>query len=229
MVPVRSLKQRMVDEKDELYRMYHEDKFSLTDIGDHYGCSRQYVQLIFKHLGIKRRSRKQALKNRLHRRKSKYKFSENDDRFIIENYRNMTDGMLSEKLGKPLKSIIYRRLIVLGKKKINRRNFSPEEDNFILGNYQKMTDIAIAKKLKRSLISITHHRNRILRKPKRFVKGYSNEEDHFILKNYNSMTDGQMAVALNRSKASIAIHRNEVLGLSKTKRQRKKGDKRNKK
>ncbi|RKX18292.1 MAG: hypothetical protein DRP26_05460, partial [Candidatus Zixiibacteriota bacterium] len=93
----------------------------------------------------------------------------------------------------------------------------------------KMTDIAIAKKLKRSLISITHHRNRILRKPKRFVKGYSNEEDHFILKNYNSMTDGQMAVALNRSKASIAIHRNEVLGLSKTKRQRKKGDKRNKK
>ena len=221
MVPGRALKQRMVNDKEKLYQMYHKDRFSLTDIGEHYGCSRQYVQLIFKHLGIKRRSRMQALKNRLRRRKSKYNFTEDDDKFIIENYHSMTDGKLSEKLGKPLKSIIYRRLIVLGKKKINRRNFTPVEDNFILENYKKMTDIAIAKALKRSLISITHHRNRILKRPKRFVKSYSDKEDDYILKNYKNMTDNQMAVALNRSKASISIHRNEVLGLSKTKRRKK--------
>lgn len=217
----RALKQRMMDEKDKLFDMYHQQKLSLTDIGEHYGCSRQYVQLIFKELGIQRRSRMLALKNRPRRRKSKYNFTEDDDKFIVENCNNMTDSEIANKLDKPVKSIIYRRLMVLKKKKVNRRNFTDEEDNFILNNYDKMTDTDIAQKLNRSLISVTHHRNRILNKPKRIIKGYTDEEDQFIIKNYKDMTDNQIAVALNRTKASIAIHRNEVLGLSKIKRQNK--------
>ena len=214
----RALKQRMMSEKDRLYEMYHQEKLSLTDIGDHYGCSRQYVQLIFKELGIKRRSRMLALKNRPRRRKSKYSFTEEDDKFILENCDKMTDSEIGKKLGKPVKSIIYRRLMVLKKKKVDRRNFTDEENMFILENYSSMTDTEIARRLGRSLISVTHHRNRILNKPKRSIKGYTEDEDQFIIKNYRDMTDSQLAMALNRTKASIAIHRNEVLGLSKTKR-----------
>lgn len=215
----RALKQRMMSEKDKLFEMYHRENLSLTDIGEHYGCSRQYVQLIFKELGIKRRSRMLALKNRPRRRKSKYNFTETDDKFIMENWERMTDSEIASKLDKPVKSIIYRRLQVLKKKKVDRRNFSDEEDKFILENYDTMTDTEIARQLGRSLISVTHHRNRILNKPKRSIKGYSEEEDQFIINNYRFMTDSQLALALNRTKASIAIHRNEVLGLSKTKRQ----------
>jgi hypothetical protein len=214
----RALKQRMMREKDLLFQMYHQQKFSLTDIGEHYGCSRQYVQLIFKELGIKRRSRMVALKNRPRRRKSKYNFAEEHDKFILENCDKMTDAEIAEKLDKPVKSIIYRRLMVLRQKKVHRRNFSEEENKFILDNYNKMTDIEIARTLNRSLISVTHHRNRILNRPKRSIKSYTTEEDQFIIKNYMDMTDNQLAVALNRTKASIAIHRNEVLGLSKTRR-----------
>ena len=112
---------------------------SLTDIGEHYGCSRQYVQLIFKELGIKRRSRMLALKSRPRRRKSKYNFSPEDDQFLIENFEKMTDTAMAAKLDKPVKSIIYRRLIVLGKKKVNRRNFSEEENRFILENFDLIT------------------------------------------------------------------------------------------
>ncbi len=219
MTAENALKQRMVCEKDRLFQMYHRDKLSLTDIGDHYGCSRQYVQLIFKELGIKRRPRMMALKNRPKRRKSKYNFTEEDDKFILDNFDIMTDTEIALQLGKPMKSIVYRRLIVLGRKKVDRRNFTEEEDQFIIDNFHKMTDIAIARTLNRSLISVTHHRNRILNKPKRSVKEYSQAENGFIFRNYQDMTDKQIAVALRRSKASVAIHRNEVLGLSKTKKQ----------
>jgi len=213
-----ALKQRMVSEKAKLYQMYHQDKLSLTDIGDHYGCSRQYVQLIFKELGIKRRSRMMALKNRPKRRKSKYNFTEDDDNFILNNFDKMTDSEMALQLGKPMKSIVYRRLIVLGRKKVERRNFTEEEDQFIIDNFKKMTDTAMARVLNRSLISITHHRNRILNKPKRLIKGYSAAENGFIIRNYQDMTDRQIAAALKRTKASVAIHRNEVLGLSKIKK-----------
>ena len=221
MVSSRVLKHRMVSEKDKLYQMYHQEKLSLTDIGEHYGCSRQYVQLIFKELGIKRRSRMLALKNRPRKRKSKYNFTESDDQFITENYDKMTDPKLAEKLNKPVKSIIYRRLIVLGKKKVIRRNFSQEENEFILNNYSQMTDNAIAKTLNRSLISVTHHRNRILNCPKRETRSYSDTENKYIIENYKEMTDSRIAKELKRTKASVAIHRNEVLGLSKSKRREK--------
>jgi len=219
MTAENAIKQRMVTEKDRLFQMYHQDKLSLTDIGDHYGCSRQYVQLIFKELGIKRRSRMIALKNRPKRRRSKYNFTEEDDKFILDNFYKITDSEMALQLGKPIKSIVYRRLIVLGKKKVNRRNFTEEENQFIIDNFKKMTDTAIAKVLNRSLISITHHRNRVLNKPKRLIKGYSAAENGFIIRNYQDMTDRQIAAALNRTKASIAIHRNEVLGLAKIKKQ----------
>jgi hypothetical protein len=220
MASEHALKHQMTGEKDKLFQMYHQQKLSLTDIGEHYGCTRQYVQLIFKELGIKRRSRMLALKNRPRRRKSKYNFSEDDDRFIVENCDRMTDTEIASKLGKPVKSIIYRRLMVLQKKKVNRRNFTEQENQFILDNYLTMTDTQIARALSRSLISVTHHRNRILNKPKRKIKGYSEEENRFIVSNYKKMTDNQLATALNRSKASIAIHRNEVLGLPKSDRRR---------
>lgn len=211
----RALKKQMILEQDRLYRMYHAEKLSLTDIGKHYGCSRQYVQLVFKELGIKRRSQSLALKNRPKHRRSKYAFTDKDDGYIQQHFGHLTDSEIARKLDKPVKSIVYRRLIVLGKKKIDRRNFSDEEDRFIIENYQHKTDMEIARTLSRSLISVTHHRNRILQKPKRSIRSYSDDEDKFIIKNYKKMTDGEIAIALKRSKASVAIHRNEILGLAK--------------
>jgi len=211
-----SLKSRW--DKCTLEKMYHQDGMSLTDIGKQFGCSRQYVQLIFKSLNIPRRTKAEAIKNRPRDFKRKYDFNAAHDEFIIQNYQGMTDQKLAQEIGKPSHSVTYRRLIILGKKKIARRNFTPDENNFILNNYKRMTDIEIARILNRSLISITHHRNRILNRPKRNIRSYTEHEDDFIRQNYLKMTDHQLASVLKRSKASISIHRSEVLGLGKTKK-----------
>lgn len=211
-----SVKQRMLREKDKLIKLYFDRKMSLTDIGKVYGCSRQYVQMIFISLGIERRNRQEALKQSPKKRKSKFDFRPEHDNFISKNYTRMTDGDIARAIAKPVNAVTYRRLIVLGKKKVDRKNFTEEENEFILKNYKQLTDIAIAEKLNRSLISITHHRNRILNRPKRIVRPYTEDEDRFIKQNYSVMTDGQIAEVLDRSKASVSIHRHEVLGLEKS-------------
>ncbi|UCE64978.1 MAG: hypothetical protein JSU85_08830 [Candidatus Zixiibacteriota bacterium] len=219
-----SVKQKMLREKDKLVRMYYDSKMSLTDIGKVYGCSRQYVQMIFITLEIKRRNRQEALKQSPKKRKSKFDFRPEHDSFITKNYSKMTDGDIARAISKPVNAVTYRRLIVLGKKKVERKNFTHEEDSYILKNYRRLTDTAIADKLNRSLISITHHRNRILNRPKRSVRPYTEEEDKFIKQKYRVMTDSQIAEVLNRSKASISIHRHEVLGLAKSINRRSKGN-----
>jgi len=211
-----SVKMRMLREKDKLVKMYFDRKMSLTDIGKVYGCSRQYVQMIFIALGIERRDRQEALRQSPKKRKSKFDFRPEHDNFIARNYSRMTDGDIARAISKPVSAVTYRRLIVLGKKKVDRKNFTDEENEFILKNYKRLTDIAIAEKLSRSLISITHHRNRILNRPKRTVRPYTEEENRFIKQNYSEMTDGQIAEVLDRSKASVSIHRHEVLGLEKS-------------
>lgn len=212
----KTIRGRMLKDKHKLIKMYQEQKLSLTDIGEKYGCSRQYVQMIFIVLGIERRKREEALKQSSKKRKSKFNFRPKHDRFISRNFSTMTDNDMASALSKPVNAITYRRLKVLGKKKVSRKNFTVDENNFILKNYKSFTDVVIARKLNRPLISITHHRNRILNRPKRAVKPYSKKEDHFIRKNYLDMTDEQIANRLKRTKASISIHRHEVLGLRKT-------------
>jgi hypothetical protein len=218
-----SVKQKMLKEKDKMIKMYYDNKMSLTDIGKVYGCSRQYVQMIFITLGIKRRNRQEALRQSPKKRKSKFDFRPEHDNFIAKNYLKMTDGEIAEAIAKPVNAVTYRRLIVLGKKKIDRKNFTSQENSFIIKNYRRLTDTAIAEKLNRSLISITHHRNRILNRPKRSVRPYTETENKFIKQNYRTMTDAEIAEVLDRSKASISIHRHEVLGLTKSSNRKSKG------
>jgi len=205
----RALKKKMIADKDLLYRMYHQENLSLTDIGEKYGCSRQYVQLIFKELGIARRPRLQALKNRPRKRKSKYNFTEKDDKFILENCDDLTDPKLAEKLNKPVKSVIYRRLIVLGKKKVVRRNFTQQENKFILENYDHMTDNAIAEELNRSLISVTHHRNRILNCPKRDTKDRSEPTSRLNQDDFAEVVRNRLAE--DSEQATVAIRPDDKL------------------
>ena len=212
------IKSSMMGARQQLEEMYHGQGLSLTDIGKHYGCSRQYVQLVFKLLGIERRTQEDALRQRPRFRKSKYDFGPEHDDFILKNCTDMTDHEIAGKLEKPTTAITYRRLVILQKKKVDRRNFTADENQYILKNYRKMPDNAMARELNRSLISITHHRNRILNRPKRNVRLYTEDENQYIMENYKNMTDSELAAFLNRSKASIAIHRNEVLGLGKINR-----------
>lgn len=214
------IKRKLQKDRKLLVEMYHQRGMSLTDIGRKYGCSRQYVQLVFIELGIERRNRQQALRLSPKKRKSRFDFLPRHDRFIAANYERMADHEIALRLNKPVNAVTYRRLIVLGKKKGVRRNFSIEENDFILRNYKNLTDSAIARTLKRSLISVTHHRNRILNRPKRRLRSYTAEEDGYIRQNYRLLTDGQLGKALNRSKASIAMHRSEVLGLAKSSQKR---------
>ncbi len=209
------IKKRLQKDRKLLVEMYHQRGMSLTDIARKYGCSRQYIQLVFIALGIRRRNRQEALKLSPKRRKSRFDFQPKHDRFISANYERMADHEIALRLNKPVNAVTYRRLTVLGKKKGVRRNFSAEENDFILRNYKKLTDSAIARALERSLISVTHHRNRILNRPKRRLRSYTEKEDGYIRQNYRMLTDGQLGRALNRSKASIAVHRSEVLGLPK--------------
>lgn len=214
------IKRKLQKDRKLLVEMYHRRGMSLTDIARKYGCSRQYVQLVFIALGIQRRNRQEALRLSPKRRKSRFDFRRKHDRFIAANYKKMADHEMALKLNKPVSAVTYRRLAVLGKKKGQRRNFSAKEDEFILKNYEKLTDSAIARRLKRSLISVTHHRNRILNRPKRRLRFYTEEEDGYIRKNYCLLTDGELGEALNRSKASISVHRSEVLGLPKSSRRK---------
>ncbi len=161
------IKQKMTKDREKLIEMYHQEGMSLTDIAGKYGCSRQYVHLIFISLGIARRERREALDISPRRRKSKFDFGSIQDNFISRNFKRMTDKKMAEHLNKPATAVTYRRLIILGKKKIERRNFTSEEDQFILNNYHRLTDQAIARILDRSVISVTHHRSKILNRPKR--------------------------------------------------------------
>ena len=215
-----SIKKKMLREKEKLRKLYYDKGMSLTDIGDLYGCSRQYVQAVFVYLGIKRRNKHDALMRSTKRHRSKYNFKPEHDRFIIDNCDSMTDNDMALHLRKPMSAISYRRLAVLKCKKVDRKNFSPEEDKFILNNYKHLTDIEIANHLDRSLVSVTHHRKKVLNCSKRAVRSYTEAENLFIRENYPYLTDGQIAAELNRSKASIAIHRHEVLGLTKINRKK---------
>lgn len=209
------LKQRLLNESEQLSQMYHHQQLSLTDIAEHYGCTRQYIQLIFKELGIERRPRLLALRNKPRRQKSKYGFTEEDDRFIRSNFVTKNDTEIAEQLNKPVKAVTYRRLISLKCRKSARRNFTKAENRFIVNNYRKLSDGAIARALNRSLVSVAHHRNRVLRKVKRAIKKYSGDENEFISGNYKQLTDEQIAYILNRSKSSVAIHRGSVMHLLK--------------
>jgi hypothetical protein len=213
------IKQRMLKDRGKLIKMYHRDRMSLSDIGRKYGCSRQYVQVVFMALGIERRERLNALSISAGRRKGKYDFGPGQDRFIVDNYRKMTDKEIARNLEKPASAVTYRRLIVLGKKKSERRNFTSDENEFILENYRLLTDHDMARELKRSLISVTHHRSRVLNRSKRRIRSYSPEEDRFIRETYLALDDTQLARILNRSRSSVASHRGEVLGLSRPKHQ----------
>jgi len=157
-----SIKQRMLKDREKLIEMYHQMRMSLTDIARKYGCSRQYVQLIFIGLGISRRKRQEALIASPRKRQSRFRFGPIQDSFIIKNCREMTDRTMARYLNKPAAAITYRRLKILGRKKMERRNFTPREDEFILKNFRRLTDSALAKVLDRSLSSVTHHRSRVM-------------------------------------------------------------------
>jgi DNA-binding CsgD family transcriptional regulator len=207
------LKQRLVGESEKLNQMYHQQKLSLTDIAEQYGCTRQYIQLIFKELGISRRPRILALRNKPRRHVSKYGFTDADDQFIKVNFTLKNDSEMADELGKPVKAVTYRRLFKLKCRKTSRRNFTKSENRFIVNNYKKLSDGAIARALNRSLVSVAHHRNRVLHKIKRAKNSYSGDENEFISINYRQMTDEQIASVLNRSKASVSVHRGNVLHL----------------
>lgn len=161
------IRRRMLKDREKLVRMYHREGKSLTEIAEKYGCSRQYVQTVFVELGIRRRSRKQALSISPRRRRSRINFGDRHDNFIVRNFKRMTDRDLAKKLRKPVAAVTYRRLTILGKKKIERRNFTREEDEFIVENHGRFTDIDISRILGRSPLSVTHRRTRVLNCPKR--------------------------------------------------------------
>jgi DNA-binding CsgD family transcriptional regulator len=211
-----NIRKKMLREKERLKEMYYDRSMSLTEIGEYFGCSRQYVQLIFIKLGLRRRTRKEALKISPRRKSGKYKFTPENDKYIIRNCDRLTDQEIASAIGKPVSAVTYRRLSVLKRKKNNRKSFSRMENQFILRNYRRMTDSEIARYLNRSLISVTHHRNRILKCPKRIVRSFSKAENRYILNNYFRLTDREMAEKLNRSKASVSVHRHDVLGLTKS-------------
>jgi len=157
-----NIRQRMLKDREKLIEMYHQRGMSLADIARKYGCSRQYVHLIFIGLGISRRKRQEALNISPKKRRSRLEFGPNQDSFIINNCRKMTDRTMARYLNKSIAVVTYRRLVILGRKKIERRNFTLREDNFIVRNCGRLSDSAIAKVLDRSLVSVTHHRSRIL-------------------------------------------------------------------
>ncbi|MEE9552786.1 MAG: hypothetical protein V3W18_00700 [candidate division Zixibacteria bacterium] len=208
------IKQKMLKDREKLIEMYHQERMSLTDIARKYGCSRQYVQLIFITLGIERRERREALNISPRRRKSKFNFGPIQDNFIAKNYKRMTDREIARHLNKPAPAVTYRRLMVLGKKKIERRNFTSEEDQFILNNYQRLTDQVMARVLDRSLISVTHHRSRILNRAKRLINGGSVENDPASNLELQSAESDQVISVADPRESPLSSDSGGTLGLN---------------
>ncbi|NLI15496.1 MAG: hypothetical protein GX409_04335 [candidate division Zixibacteria bacterium] len=201
------LKQRLISESERLLQMYHHQQLSLTDIAEKYGCTRQYIQMIFKELGIDRRPRLLALRSKPRRHKNKHGFTEDDDQYIRLNYTIKNDAEIALYLNKPVKAVTYRRLVNLKCRKTARRNFTKVENRFIINNYKKLSDGAIARALNRSLVSVAHHRNRVLHRVKRATRKRVGGDNEFTLGNLASAVHERMTGFMNQSKFSDDINR----------------------
>lgn len=138
---------------------------------------------------------------------NKSKFTEEQDKFIIDNYSILPTNEIADELNKTSNQIRHRANILGVQKEVV---FTKEEIQFIIDNYATMDTDEIAKKLnktRKQIMSCACH-NKI--KKEKFTES----EKEFIIKNYSTMSNEKLEENIGIAKHKI-IHFANSMGLEK--------------
>ncbi len=119
-------------------------------------------------------------------------FTEEQDRFIFENYKSMSTKEIAGILNFKIEQI-RGRANYLGIVKDSQGIFTEEEKQFIIDNYPTMTAEEMKKALGKTANQIRGYASsKGLKKEKQYKK-YNDEEKQYILENYNIVPTGEIA------------------------------------
>lgn len=138
---------------------------------------------------------------------SKSKFTEEQDKFIIENYSVLTTNKIADELNKTPNQIRHRASVLGVQKEVI---FTNEEIQFIVDNYATMDTGKIAIKLnktRKQIMGCASHRN--IKKEK-----FTELEKEYIIKHYSNTSNEKLEENLNIPKHRIIRFANK-LGLEK--------------
>lgn len=128
-------------------------------------------------------------------------YSEEEKQFLKNNYLNMTEKELGEKLNRSVNSVSNKkRLMKLVR--WGRKVWTEKEEIFLKSNYLNMTNSELAEKLNRSIHSVEG--KKCLMKLVRWSrKLWTKKEVVFLKQNYKKLTDRELAEKLDRSIESV--------------------------
>lgn len=151
--------------------------------------------------------------NQQHKPRTWSKWSEEEDRLLIELYSNVSSiSKAADRLGKT-KNSVKSRVSVLGISRSKSPNWSEAEDKLLVELYGKVPISEIIDQLDRSNHSI-HGRARALGLCQSIAPKWTEEEIAFLIKNSEIMSRKEIANALGRTDRDVK-HKKHILGLKK--------------
>ena len=126
-------------------------------------------------------------------------YSENELKYIQENYMNKTNKEIADYLHKSINSIKYVAN-KLGLLKQPHKPWTKDDDQYLIDHYIDLTSEQIAQYLGRTVNSINARRDdlKLIRH-----ENWTNEEISYIKENYLEMTHSEMGNHLGRSEGAI--------------------------
>ena len=140
-------------------------------------------------------------------------YTEEELKYIEDNYNTSTVKQIAEKLQKK-ESSICNAVIKLGLKKQDHRKWTDEEQRFLKANYLTMTNSEIAKHLNRTFNAISGQMDKLglVRN-----KSWTSEEEQYLLDHFINMTHKEMGDVLGRTEGSVRakcfdmnLYKNEI-------------------
>lgn len=126
-------------------------------------------------------------------------YTDEDIKFLINNYQAKTNKQLAKELNKTYGSIqnAARKLNLI---KQPHKAWSSEEDEYLIKHYIDMTSEELAKKLNRTISSINARRDAL-----GLIRNatWSDDEVAFLIKNYINMEHSEIAQKLNRTESAV--------------------------
>lgn len=131
---------------------------------------------------------------------SKKAWTEEDDDFLINNYRKMRYEEIGDYLGRS-KYAVVTRAGKLGLKKITKKRWRKDEEEFLRSNYEQMTYKELSNYLGENVKSVRTKCHSLGLVRERNI--YSNEEIEFLKNNFNKLNICEMSKILNRTECSV--------------------------
>jgi len=138
-------------------------------------------------------------------------YTEEEVRFIIENYGKMSARMIALKLNRPIKSVRTKIEQLRRDGMIKNRvleEWSDEEIEFLKNNYGKMKIAEIAKALNKNVFTVKNKAIKLglRKKPPKWTQ----DEIEYLKSNYGKIPTTEIAEVLGRSVGAIYSKANEL-------------------